>query len=69
MCGPETGRHHGTKGMCGCQSYYLKPGFKGSIIMEDLTNEERIEILKDYKKILEKELESVNKEIKSLKEE
>jgi len=55
--------------MCGCQSYYLKPGFKGSIIMEDLTKEERIEILKDYKKILEKELESVNKEIKTLKEE
>ena len=68
MCGTETGRHHGTSGTCGCHSYYLRPGFKGSIMMEDLTKEERIGILEDYKRILEKELENVNEEIKKLEE-
>jgi len=67
MCGTETGRLHGTIGVCECQSHHPKPGFEESIT-EILTKEERIEILASYKRILEKNLESIKGEIKRLKE-
>lgn len=54
--------------MCGCHSPYLKTEFKEKLT-DILTKKERIEILKDYRRILENELESLNKEIKKLEEE
>ncbi|MGQ9723152.1 MAG: DUF5320 domain-containing protein [Candidatus Jordarchaeum sp.] len=68
MCGIGTGNLHGTLGVCGCHSPYLKAEFKESLA-DPLTQRERIEILKDYRRILEKELENVNAEIKKLEEE
>ncbi|WXG39751.1 MAG: hypothetical protein WED07_02785 [Candidatus Freyarchaeum deiterrae] len=56
----------GTTGMCGCPSHYLRPGF-GEGVTEILTKGERTETLKDYKRIPEKELESVNWGMRRLK--
>jgi hypothetical protein len=68
VCGIGTGKLHGTLAACGCHSPYLEAEFK-EIFADTLTKRERIEILKDYRRILEKELEKVNKEIKKLEEE
>ncbi len=68
MCGIDTGKFHANLGVCGCQSPYLKAEFQESLA-DTLTKRERIEILTDYRRILEKELESVNEEIKNLEEE
>jgi hypothetical protein len=56
----------GTRGMCECPSYYFKLGFKEGVT-EVLTKEERIETVKDCKRILENELEIVDGEMKRLK--
>ncbi|MBS7250070.1 MAG: DUF5320 domain-containing protein [Candidatus Freyarchaeota archaeon] len=67
MCRIGTDKLPGTLGVCGCYSPYLETEFKESLA-DTLTKKERIEILKDYRKILEKELEKVNEEIKKLEE-
>ncbi len=68
VCRIGTGKFHETLGICGCYSPYVETEFKGSL-EDTLTKKERIEILKDYRRILEKELEKVNEEIKKLEEE
>lgn len=66
MCG-ISGKFHETSRECQCHSYYVRPRVKESV-EEIVPKEERIKILEDYQRFLEKELESVKEELKSLKE-